>query len=255
MRRPISACETMAQPNATADELRDAYYRLQRTSNLSAHTPALRNLVRNPNCPPDLFFTLLPEHRNAALLNPAWPLYLLADTSFLTRLNAQFVVNSLRDETTPKALIEALALHPSERIASAARRHVALVGEAPSNWMPEVLADWTTRLWRDGYLVWLMRANALPKAINQRLPYPIAPQPILPPLDASDVLRRLAAQRGSRLASVLALMQTSQPPESLVAYPHWEKRLALALNPKASAKAKAILMRDGHHWVRAAARS
>ena len=171
----------------------------------------------------------------------------------LAEMNQTFLHHALRDETAPQALVEALTLHRVAWVATGARQHVALVGEAGDGWEEALLIDWTTRLWRDGYLVWLMRAGALPRVINQRLPYPLEPEPFLAPEERRKVLREIAKQRGNSLATVLATAQTDIASRTLTTNPHWERRLALALNPN-GAWGEKWAVRDGHRWVRAVAR-
>jgi hypothetical protein len=71
------------------------------------------------------------------------------------------------------------------------------------------------------------------------------------------VIRDVARQKGMSLATVLAIIQLPRENfeyQKLVQHPHWERRLAVALNPDISQELKQRLQRDGHTWVRAAAR-
>ncbi|WP_309718360.1 hypothetical protein, partial [Armatimonas sp.] len=120
-------------------------------------------------------------------------------------------------------------------------------------WEEELLTDFSTRLWRDSSLVWVMRAGALPDAINRRLLYPIQQQPLLPQGERQRVLEKIAGQRGTSLATVLAIIHMQNPLQKWAQHPHWERRFALALNPTIKLMKKQLQC-DGHRWVRAAAR-
>ena len=98
-----------------------------------------------------------------------------------------------------------------------------------------------------------MRAGALPDAINRRLPYPIKAQPLLPERERQKVLEKIARQRRTSLAAVMAIAHLQNPDVAQGEHVRWERRLALALNTKAGLL-KTKLQNDGHTWVRAAAR-
>jgi hypothetical protein len=255
MRPPLQiARDYLEKPEATAEQLQYVYDHL-RLLPVPEHPAICATLARNPNVSPELFATLLPLVRATAVQNPAWPLFLM-EGGFLERLSPVFVAACLRDETTPAALVEALTLHAREEIARAARLHVQRAGEAKPGWQEELLADWTTRLWRESGLVWLMRAGALPEVINQRLPYPLQPEGSLSEQECPKVLQALAQQKGRRLATVLAIAQHTHSPqeyETLATHAHGERRLAVALNPNTPPHLKQRLQHDGHSWVRAAA--
>ncbi|WP_309717927.1 hypothetical protein, partial [Armatimonas sp.] len=120
MRQPLDiAREILQRSDATADQLRYVY----RQSHVmpSHELPwAMESLVRNPNCPADIFTELFPKFANHALQNPSWMLFLL-EGSFLMHLNRGFVFTTLWEEFSSRPLLEALILHPIPWIAEAAR--------------------------------------------------------------------------------------------------------------------------------------
>lgn len=243
--------ELLKQAELNSDEIKRLYSQLD-TLHGYERTGAIETLVGSPNCPPDIYTALFPLAPNQGLLNPAWPLFLI-EGQFLHELDRAFIATCLRHGNTTSTFLEALTSHPVGWIARAARQHVTLVGEASAGWEQELLTDFTIRLWRDSSLVWVMRAGALPDAINRRLPYPIQPQPLLPEGERQRVLEKIAGQRGTSLATVLAIAHMQNPLQKWAEHPHWERRFALALNPTIKLMKKR-LQQDGHVWVRAAAR-
>lgn len=243
--------ELLKRAELTSDEIKRLYSQLDTLYGYE-RTGAIETLVGSPNCPPDIYAALFPLAPNQGLLNPAWPLFLL-EGQFLHELDRTFIATCLRHGNTTSTFLEALTSHPVGWIASAARQHVALVGEASAGWGQELLTDFATRLWRDSSLVWVMRAGALPDAINRRLLYPMKTQPLLPERECQRVLEKIAGQRRTSLAAVLAIAHMQNPLQKWAEHPHWERRFALAINPTIQLMKKR-LQHDGHVWVRAVAR-
>ncbi|MBB6053647.1 hypothetical protein [Armatimonas rosea] len=242
-------------PQATADQLWYAYQHYHYLP-VQQYQVIQERLARNPSCPSRLLAQLVPQVCPAALQNPAWEVY-RKDEDFLRSLPSNFILRLLSDESAPQLLMEALTLHPSTRIVSAARRHVSIVGEVTEGWERAVRDDWVTQLRRDSALVWLQRAGGLAEGINAAFPYPITPLPLLPEPQRLPILLEIAKQSGPRLAPILAISQLVHAPTELRGYynhPHWERRFAVALNPQAPRDVRVLLTHDGHQWVRAAAR-
>lgn len=253
MRRVVQ--EVLTIPDLSEEDI-EYLYRQHSYLTGSEQFQATKRIVSAPNCPPKIYASLFPKAPDHALLNPAWLLFLI-EGQYLRDLDRTFITSCLHSEKTSRVLLEALRSHPDAWVARAAALHVSLAGEAEPGWEKELLTDWTTRLLRDSSLVWLMRAGALPEPINRRLPYPIAPQTRLSETESLSVIRDVARQKGMSLATVLAIIQLPRANfeyQKLSLHPHWERRLAVALNPEISQELKLRLQRDGHTWVRAAAR-
>lgn len=88
----------------------------------------------DPNTPPETLARLASLHPEVVAGNPALPLLILADPTWLQRLPTATVGRLLASAALPSAVVHALALHPSRLIRDAAARHVSIVGEADENW-------------------------------------------------------------------------------------------------------------------------
>ncbi|HYF63559.1 MAG TPA: hypothetical protein VD886_12145, partial [Herpetosiphonaceae bacterium] len=103
-----------------------------------------RAIAGNPNLPAEQVFAVASRYPREVLANPAMPLYLLEDSTFLNRLPRVTQKHLLADTAAPANWLRILAQSGDPEIARVARRHVALSGESPAGWEQ----DLDREIWR-----------------------------------------------------------------------------------------------------------
>jgi hypothetical protein len=92
-----------------------------------------RQRAGDPNLSPAELAQLLPRFPAEALANPALPLVLLEDFTFLHGLERTEVMKLLLRADLPLYLVQSLAFHPDKKVIEAAQMHVAY-GDAKEGW-------------------------------------------------------------------------------------------------------------------------
>jgi hypothetical protein len=202
-------------------------------------------LARNPNTPPEVLRELAGTFPDAFLRNPVLPLLLLEDPDFLAPVRPGTLKRLLMRVDVPSLLLAALTHHASGDIADAARRHVALAGEAGDDWQAEVRAVIQEQCVPvRPELVELAELGLAPavvveilKQADERAAQPALDGPDTPAL-ASEAPEAVLAADGSQPREIL---------EVLASHPLRAVRAAVAGNPAAAPETLERLAEE--HWA------
>jgi hypothetical protein len=272
--------EVMAQIDALKSEvendsitslrLKEIYSMLfGRTFNSNINSHILPIIVRNPNCPPDVFAHLVLPYPNDAAQNPAFELMLL-EGEFLPKIprsTARYLLS--RQDISPK-IVHAFTMYPNRYIREEAAHHVHIAGEIADDdttW-EATLADFLVKNSRqDDRVVAFKLFDALPEWVEIRLEKPVVVN-VHHEEDKTDQEdfsfkreRFLEACVSAKeiLVRFLALMHLTQTDEhdafqlKNVKSHTWRERLAIALNPRTSFEVRMLLAKDGNQYVCAVA--
>jgi hypothetical protein len=261
---PAALAREAADPATPAVRLRDLAARIE-------HQEVLRAVAGNPSTPPDVLLGLLPLYRDTVCRNPMAPLIALEAPQAILDLPREDQAKLLRWPDAPAPLVGLLvsgAENPDVRAEAAL--HVALAGEMG---VGEDVGDALRAFWHDhaagaagerrqAYIE-LAEAGLLPAwaAGPESHPEPYAG---LPP--ATELLATGAAAHPDRADEIARAADPRTPPDELERLatagrrlppptrpslvntaqrgPEWYLRLAVAGNPRASARALRGLSND-----------